>query len=138
MSRLRIYTIHIKPNLAQPYDEAEFVEEGFSWRAFIFSVFWLLYKRLWVPALILIAVNATLVGFEEMKILHATSIAILQLGIGMVVGYHGNDWYRARLKSKGYILADIVSGENLLRAEQRFYDRFAASGRQSSSLSHSV
>lgn len=129
MARLRVFTIHIKPGLAQPYDEAEFVEEGFNWRAFFFNAFWLLYKRLWVPALLVIAANALCVTAEEMKMLQPASIVVLQIGIGLIVGYHGSDWYRARLKSKGYIVADIVSGENLLRAEQRFYDRFAAAGR---------
>lgn len=129
MARLHIYTIHIRPDLAQPYDQAEFVEEGFSWRAFLFTAFWLLYRRLWVPAFLVIAVNALVFSLEEAKVLHSGSIAVLQIAIALIVGYHGHDWYRARLKSKGYIMADIVSGENLLRAEQRFYDRFAAAGR---------
>ena len=126
MSRLRIYTIHIKPNLAQPYDEAEFVEEGFSWYAFFFTFFWLFYKRLWVPAITVLCLSALCLVMQEGEWLHESSIALLQLSIGLITGYHGNDWLRRRLKRSGYIIADIVSGENLLRAEQRFYDRFAA------------
>ncbi len=129
MSRLRIFTVHIKPAIAEPYEHAEFVEEGFSWYAFFFTGLWLLYKRLWWQALLVMGIASVFGVMQVQEILEPMSIVLLQAALGMIVGYHANDWLRSRLKRSGYIVADIVSGENILRAEQRFFDRFAASHR---------
>jgi hypothetical protein len=134
MSRLRIYTIHIKPGLAEPYEHAEFVEEGFNWYAFFFTGLWLLYKRLWWQAALVIALSGVLGFLKVEEAMQPMSIALLQVTLGILVGYHANDWVRAKLKRSAYIVADIVSGENILRAEQRFFDRFTASKQQHQNL----
>jgi hypothetical protein len=42
------------------------------------------------------------------------------------VGFQGTDWQRARLKRRGYVTADITTGDSQLRAEQRYFDRYFA------------
>ena len=126
MARLRIYTVHINPKEAHPYETAEFIGEGFNWSAFFFSGFFALYKRLWLPLIGIVAFNMLLMYAKHHHWLQAGSFAAINIGIQLLIGYHANDWIRDRLKNQGYVVADLVSGENELRAEQRFYDRFAA------------
>ena len=126
MSRLfYVYTVHIDPSLPHPYEEAQFVEEGFNWRAFLFSAIWALYNRLWLFFAILICVSCLIIAFSWHGI-SVMGIIFIQFAWHLFVGYTGNDWLRAKFKSKGFITADIVTGDSLLRAEQRFFDRYFA------------
>lgn len=120
MNRLRVYTVHIDPSLPHPYEEAEFVEEGFNWKAFIFGGFWALYHKMWLPALGVFAVDALLLFLINGGVVGMT----MQLGWHLIVGYLANDWLRDYFKKHGFITADVVTGDSLLRAEQRFFDRY--------------
>ncbi len=126
MARLRIYTVHVNPALPHPYEAAEFVEEGFSWKAFIFSALWVLYHRLWWPALVIIVCNIFLFILMQSEALTHLGYFILHGSVHLLVGFYGNDWRRKKLQRLGFITADIASGDSLLRAEQRYYDRYFA------------
>jgi hypothetical protein len=125
MSRLHIYTVHVNPANPQPYEAAEFVEEGFSLKAFVFPFLWVLYFRLWWHAVGLGAFNLALFLLADNGVSHVT-VLIVQLGVHLLVGFHANDWRRWRLRQKGHILTDLVTGDSKLRAELRFFDRYFA------------
>lgn len=125
MSRLHIYTVHVNPSIPQPYEAAEFVAEGFSAKAFVFPFLWMLYFRLWWYAVGLGLFNLALFlladnGGSRVMVL------IVQLAAHVLIGFHANDWRRWRLRQKGYILTDLVTGDSKLRAELRFFDRYFA------------
>ncbi|MEI7669610.1 MAG: DUF2628 domain-containing protein [Pseudomonadota bacterium] len=125
MSQLLIYTVHINPSLSHPYEKAEFIDEGFSWKAFFFTGFWALYQRLWLPLFFIILFNIGLVFLSKNGATHIGLFAV-QLGGNILIGYFANDWLRNKLKKNGYIIADIVTGDSLIKAEQRFFDRYFA------------
>jgi hypothetical protein len=127
MARLCIYTVHINPSLPHPYEEAEFVKEGFSLMAFFFTALWALYHRLWPQALGIAAFNGGLLYLLCDDVFAIPGYLILHLGLHLFVGLEGTEWLRARLKDRGYITVDITTGDSQLRAEQRYFDRhFAA------------
>ena len=126
MARLHIYTVHTKPDMVRSYEEAEFVEEGFSWYPFVFVWMWALYHRLWLIAPVLMVCSGFIFVAGLQQWLNPVSLMAISMGFRLIVGFYGNDWVRGRLKRQGYIIADIVSGDNKLRAEQRFFDRYAA------------
>ncbi len=124
MSRIRVYTVHVNPAQANAYEAAEFVEEGFNWKAFLFGALWALYHRLWQPALYVVVVNMLIAQLLTGGMITHTGGVVLQLGVQMLVGFYANDWRRARLQRRNYLTADIVAGDSLLRAEQRFFERY--------------
>jgi hypothetical protein len=126
MARLRIYTVHINPSRPHPYEEAEFVDEGFNRWAFIFTGVWALYHRLWWQALALFVFGFIMVNIIASGTLSAFGAVIIDFGVRLLIGYHANEWRRRKLAKRGYLTADITSGESLLRAEQRFFDRYFA------------
>lgn len=126
MSRLRIYTVHINPSIPNPYEEAKFVEEGFNWKAFVFSGLWTLSKTLWLPSIVIIAINAAIAS-SALAGIGPAGIGCMLLAWNIIIGYLANDWLRSKLKDRGYIIADIVTGDSLLCAEQRFFDRYFSS-----------
>ncbi|MGB1540480.1 MAG: DUF2628 domain-containing protein [Rickettsiales bacterium] len=125
MAKMRIYTVHINPKKNHPYESPIFVEEGLNWPAFFFQWMWALYHKLWLAAFGIFAFNAMLSYLNFNGILHPLSIIILQLGFQFFIASHGNDLKRYALKKRGYITADIVTSDNLVGAEQRYFERYA-------------
>lgn len=121
--RQRIYTVHLNPRLPRPYESARFVEEGFCFTAFFFSVLWMLYHRLWWPLAATIAVNIIIFDLQNGGVFSPLERGIVQLGIHVFIGFQANDWLRAKLARKGLTLSDIVAGESPLRAQQRYFER---------------
>ncbi len=123
----KIYTVHVDPDLPQAYEKPVFIREGFNIFALMFMFVWALYHRLWFHAVALFCVQAGLMYLDKEAVFSPATIAILYFAFQLLVGFHANDWLRSRLQRKGYITADITTGESLLRAEQRFFERhFAA------------
>jgi len=125
MSRLHIYTVHINPSLPHPYEDAKFVEEGFNWKAFIFTGLWALYNRLWLAAILMFIINGSILVLT-MHHSNAMGLSLIEFSWHLIIGYSGNDLIRSKLKKLGFIIADIVTGDSKLRAEQRFFDRYFA------------
>jgi len=125
-SRHRIYTVHINPKLPAPYENPVFVQEGFNFMAFIFSGFWTLYHRLWWPLFAIIVCNLMIMQMFDNGTINLISRSILETGLMLLVAFEANDWRRNGLARRGYVIADIVTGDCLIRAEQRFFDRYFA------------
>lgn len=124
-NRMKIYSVHVNPRSEKPLEDAVFVPEGFSIAAFIFNVFWALYHRLWLVALLFLVlmVASTLTG--KLLGLHPSSQFVLDLGTRLLLGMIAYDSWRASLERKGWITTDIIVAGNLLEATHRFYDRHA-------------
>lgn len=123
-NRLRIYTVHLKPDKENTIEQLRFVSEGFNFYAFIFTLFWALYQRMWRFAGIILLLNAILfLATWQIEAIGPVTVRICQIGLQLWVGLVANDFMRAHLKRQGFITYALVSGENELRAEQRFFDR---------------
>jgi hypothetical protein len=124
LNRFRLYSVHLNPAAARPYETAEFVPEGFNLWAFLFGPLWALYQRLWALAFLLFCLNGILSVLMQHFGFSTMSGYVLQMGIQLMVGFQANDARRAILARRGYIVADVVAAHTLLHAEQRFYDRY--------------
>ncbi len=124
-SQLHTYTVHRKPD-DTGLNDVRFVREGFNFFAFLFTMLWAFYYRLWLPGLILLAWQIAFMWLEKGQALHPISIALLHFAIQLVAGFCAQDWLRAKLKRQGYLIADIVTGDSRVRAEQRYFDRVFA------------
>lgn len=101
---MRIYTV-FTPSLLEGIDAvpgAEAVKEGFSWPAFILSVFWALWHRLWLAALIFFAANLALGVVLALTEADALSAAAASLGLAALIGWAANDLRRASLSARGF------------------------------------
>lgn len=78
------------------------LKEGFSWPAFFFGVFWMIYKNLWKEAAlwVLLGTVALMTGSLSLVVL-----CLLQVFAGVL----GNGWCAAKLLRDGYIGAYQVS-----------------------------
>lgn len=125
LNRMKIYTVHARPG-ARGGEKPIFVREGFNWMAFLFTGFWALYQRLWWPAALIVAFHIGLGALGEHHLLSPSSVGAVQLGFQVLVGYFGNDWMRARLRRRGFVMSDVTAADSQLRAEQRYFERYLA------------
>ncbi|MFQ5958519.1 MAG: DUF2628 domain-containing protein [Alphaproteobacteria bacterium] len=123
---MRVYTVLVDPAATENDQNAVLLREGFSWPAALFTVLWAVYHRLWLWVAILLAVGAVLGAGMRWLGLDAVSQAAIQVGYMVLVGFHANDWRRRHLVKRGYILAGVAVGRDLVAAEQRFFDRQTA------------
>lgn len=123
---LSLYSVHIRPSDIGYPDRIRFVHEGFNFSAFVFGAFWALYHGLWRWVAILLAINALFGWAAEHAVLDSFSLAVLQLSVQLIFGYHANDLWRAHLDRKGFVMTALSSGESQMRAEQRFFDHHAS------------
>jgi hypothetical protein len=89
------------------------VKVGFSWPGFLFPAIWLLIKKLWWHALIVVS-SIILLSFIEVFFDNAqTSVMVLlvEAGIYILVGVNGNEWQMVNLQANGCELIDTVQAE---------------------------
>lgn len=122
----KLYAVYIKPDDDAPHETAEFIDEHFSIWGFFFHGFWCFYHHLWLRGAIVMAAWVIFVGGAAHLGLGIVSSLVIELAIRIIVGFDGNHWRGQKLRSQGYILSDIVSGESELAAKRRFYDNWLA------------
>lgn len=100
---------HTRVNLAE---KSRVVPDRFSWSGFFVPILWLLFNRLWLNAILLVAVEAGLAVLASRVGLPTG----LSFGIGLVlmmmVGLEGRRWLCAALERRGYRLITIVQADS--------------------------
>lgn len=119
---MRIYTVHLRRQGLDPDRDVVFVEEGFSWPAFLFTALWALWCRLWWVALALVAGEAALNALLVMLGPDPLSHAGIMVGFAAIVGMVGNDLKRWTLRRQGFDHAAVIAAATLDDAQRRFYD----------------
>lgn len=125
MARTRIYSVHVRAWSAAADREAVFIREGFSWGAFFFSILWALYHRLWLGALVILALSAAVSLGTDLLAIDPVTDAAIGLAVSLVIGWEANDWWRRSLERRGYQNAALIAAASRLEAERRFFSRSA-------------
>jgi hypothetical protein len=125
---MAFYTAYIPPaEPGEPAPEtlarAEVLKDGYSFPAFIFTGLWLIYKRLWLAALVYAALYGLLVLAQVKLGLTPTALAICQFALGLYLGLEGHALRGNKLLKQGWQLADVVEARNQDEAERRFFER---------------
>ncbi len=108
------YAIYVKP-ADRNAEDAIFVPDAFSWGGFILTGYWVLWNRMWIVGIIVIAV--LLLG----TVLPPAMQFLVNVSIGVFLGLHGNDLLGWSLKRRGFSVIGLSAGSTLEEAELRFY-----------------
>jgi hypothetical protein len=122
---MKSFTIYLRES-TDPINDAVYLSENFSYKALFFNLFWLIYHRLWMPA---IAFSLMAIGILELTqafIISPTVSFALFVFIGLYIGFNAKDYLRARLEREGYSLVDILVAKSVDEAEFKFISRFMA------------
>ena len=109
------------PDIAERADRLAFVKDGFSWSALIVPIPWLIYYRMWIELIVLVAIYVALLAAFGTDTAGQTLVAWASLAISIVFGFEANDLRAASLERRGYRLAGVVSGRDRTEAELSFF-----------------
>ena len=88
------------------------VQEGFSWPAFIFNVFWALWHGYWLTAAGIMIIILAIAGLTWLSEWTYVSQLILYCGWFLIVGAAANESCRNHLARAGFAEAGVAFGQN--------------------------
>ena len=121
---LKVYTVHLRQPVRDAERDIVLVREGFSWGAFLVSVLWALWNRLWLVAIVLMALELVLPLVAGWAGLGAASGGILSIALAVLAGLFGNDLKRWTMEGRGYAEVALVAARSPDEAQQRFGERY--------------
>ena len=122
---MAVFTVHQPPlgkseNAPDPTRFA-FVRDGFYVWGFLLSVLWMLRHRLWLVAVLFVALLVLIeVGLRWAGVSVALR-SLVTLALCFLVGLEGATLRRWTLSLKGYTPVGVVIADNREEAEQRFF-----------------
>lgn len=96
-----------------------FVRDGFTIFALIIPFFWLLSKRLWLEAFVVLA--ATLAIGSTVTTQFAPAVPLLIFLVSILVALEGNNWRIAKLRRQGFVEKAVIDANDLGEAEIRYF-----------------
>lgn len=116
----RPYTVHLRDDAR--HDALLLVRDGFSWMAFLFSVPWALFHRMWLVATALVMVQFGLGALMVWGGLNDVQQSVLSLTLAIAIGFAADELRRWTLTRRGYFFEDVVVADNEDHAARRFLD----------------
>ena len=134
---MRFHTIHlpaknfstqvqIEKHLLHQMDEIVAVKEGFCWPAFLFSLVWATFHRLWLFAFSLMGLCSVTFFTLYQQGAEPTFNSIVCFGIFALFGYHANDFRRFKLRRAGYLERGVILAPTVDAAVQRYLRTLAS------------
>ena len=128
---MRFHTIHLpatnfctqvqnENHLLRQMDEIVAVKEGFCWPAFLFSLVWATFHRLWLFAFSLMGLCSVTFFTLYQQGAEPSFNLIVCFGIFVLFGYHANDFRRFKLRRAGYLERGIILAPTVDAAVQRY------------------
>src|SRR5262245_2591017 len=99
--------------------ELAFVRDGFSWPAFLFPPLWLLWNRLWIEAVVTVAVLLAGTALERVEGFAAAAL-VLSLLVSIFVGLEGNGMRVAAFRRRGWQAWGVIEADDEHDAETRY------------------
>jgi hypothetical protein len=130
---MAVFTVH-QPPLRKTESTPEptrftFVRDGFYFWGFVFSALWMLRHRLWLVAVLFVALSVLIqIG---LKLLGAPSAfhTIVAVALAFLVGLEGATLRRWTLARRGWTNVGVVIADNEDDAERRFFVNWQAGRR---------
>lgn len=103
-----------------------FVRDGFSFPAFIFGPLWMLRHRLWLAFVLYAVVALALAAAVYYRVLPRGAETAIIILIAIILGLEAATLRRRKLLWWRWRDAGIVIANDIVGAEQRFFDRWVA------------
>lgn len=113
------FTVHT-PAGRSPSERIVLVSDGWSWPAFIFGPFWLLWHRQWLAFLGYVALWLALTFAGRTLGLHPVSASLLSTLLNVALALEGSQIRRWSLARAGLPASAVVSAANVDDAEVRY------------------
>ena len=122
---MAVFTVH-QPPIGKSENRPEptrftFVRDGFYFWGFVLSVFWMLRHRLWLAAVLFVALVVLIVVGLKFAGAPASFQQFAVIALAFLVGLEGATLRRWTLARRGWTNAGVVIADNEDEAERRFF-----------------
>lgn len=114
-----IYTV-LEPPDGRP-ERVVFVPEGFSWGAFLLTVIWALWQRMWVVGLLLFALSTILSVAVNMELAGTGLASLISFGIALLFGFEARNLQVMSLERSGFRRAGLIQATTGEAAELAYF-----------------
>jgi hypothetical protein len=121
---MSVYTVQAPASLLgeTELEKSAFLREGFSWAAFFFAFFWLIWHRLWATAALWFVVCSAL-AWLSFSSLSFGVFPLITLALHILLGLEANGLRRRKYARQDYRLVGVVTANSLESAERTFFAR---------------
>lgn len=116
---MRLFTILEPPD--GNADRVAFVSEGFSYAAFLFTVLWALWRRMWVVAALLLALTVALTVATDLELLGPGLATLIHLGVAVLFGFEARALQVTSLERVGFRRAGLIQATSREAAELAYF-----------------
>jgi hypothetical protein len=102
-------------------DRVVFIQEGFSWAALVFTVFWALFHRMWVVATVLFAGVTGIAVAEAQDLIGPEFASIMHFAISLLFGFEARRLKVLSLMRAGFTQAGLIEATSLEAAELAYF-----------------
>jgi hypothetical protein len=118
---MAFYSVHRRE--AAPAEQAIFVREGFCFGAFVLTVLWALWHRMWLAAGVLLTVLGAIALAGNLLHFGDGVIALAGFAVNLIFGFEARDLQIRSLIARGYGQVGYSHGKNLDEAEIRYFHK---------------
>jgi hypothetical protein len=127
---MSVYTVHAPPGYGADVrvtpDRFVFVRDGFHFWAFVLSIVWLAWHRLWLALVGYIVLMVALeIAFSVMGIGSGARFVMMFI-VAVLIGLEAASLWRWTLRRRKWQQLDVVVADVEEAAERRFFDRWSA------------
>ena len=126
---MKSFYVLTAPAATDPDRDTIFIRDGFSWLAFLFPLPWLLFRRLWIAALVAVVLYLGSIFVAEQYGLDALPIAFSFL-LSLWVSLEGGEARVRRLEGLGWQVERVLAAQNVADAEAVYFAEKAANARR--------
>ena len=123
---MTLYVVQARGADEEALVKAHFIKDGFAWAGFAFGWLWLVYHRLWLPAVLYVVIETAFLVLALPHIAPET-VVLCDLLARFFVGLEGNRLREAR-GARRAALTEIIEAPDRDAAEVIFFSRHAAAG----------
>lgn len=116
---MAIFTVLEAPD-GKP-EKVTFVPEGFSWGAFLLTVVWALWQRMWVVGMLLFALSSALTVAANLEVVGNGVAAFVQTAIALLFGFEARNLQVKSLERSGYRRAGLIQAGSQEAAELAYF-----------------
>ena len=120
---MKVFTVFLLVSNVRKNREIRIIKEGFSWGAFLFTIFWVLNKKIWPLALGVLGVLIPLIILGKALSFGWLEFFVFFFWLSFVFGHVAHDFERWWIMRRGFQFCDLIQGTTFEVALCRFFER---------------
>jgi hypothetical protein len=125
---MKIYNFYRKTDNNSDLENSIIIEDKFSWQASVFNFAWFLYHKMWFASFLSFLLSILISLLFQKTIIDQTTYLCLNGFYMIIIGAFATNWHEIYLKSKSFVLDDVICAKNEEKALFKYLSRNLTDG----------